>query len=52
MQVYLYPLEIVVALTLVQVPPALTAADAVTTAELPTRAIIASQSKVLFMNRL
>ena len=51
-QVYLYPFEIVVALTLVQVPPALTAADAVTTAELATRAIIASQSKVLFMNRL
>ena len=51
-QVYLYPLETVVALTLVQVPPALTAADAVTTAELATRAMIDSQSTDLFMLRV
>ena len=51
-QVYLYPFETVVALTLVQVPPALTAADAVTTAELATRAMIDSQSTDLFMLRV
>jgi hypothetical protein len=45
-------LEIVVALSLVQVPPALTAAEAVTEVELPIRAIIASQTRRRFIWKL
>jgi hypothetical protein len=51
-QVYLYPLEIVVALALVQDPPALTAAEAVIEVELPINAITASHSKVFFISKL
>jgi hypothetical protein len=51
-QVYLYPLEIVVALALVQDPPALTAAEAVIEVELPINAITASQSKDFFISKL
>jgi hypothetical protein len=50
--VYLYPLTTVVEFTFLHVPPALTAADAVTTAELPIRAQIDSQSKNFFMSKL
>ena len=52
MHVYLYPLTIEVELTLVHVPPAFTAADAETKAELPRSAIIHTQSNVLFISQL
>jgi hypothetical protein len=50
--VYLYPLTTVVEFTFLHVPPALTAADAVTAAELPIRANIDSHSKNFFMSKL